>query len=232
MSCQNILEFDSNRQPSPDRPEKMLQLSEADHRAANSFTLLAATLSNQARELARQPGSMSKKEVAALLDEVGSRITGIGQLHRDIAALSGSEALDLNQHLHTLCESLVSGLATQGQFTVLQNTGRPCMVSTRKVLPINLIVTEIVTNSLKYAHPAGVHGVLAVGCEREPGGSILIEVSDDGVGLPAGFDPERQGGIGSRTIGVLARQLRGEVAYISGPLGLRVRLRLPATVAD
>lgn len=232
MSRQNIIEFDSSRHPSQDRPEQLLQLSEADHRAANSFTLLAATLSNQARELARQPGSMSKAEVAELLDEIGSRISGIGQLHRDIAARSGSATIDLNQHLHSLCESLVSGLANPGQFTVLQNTGAPCTVSTRKVLPINLIVTEIVTNALKYAHPAGVRGILAVGCEREPGGSILVEVSDDGVGLPAGFDPERQGGIGSRTIGLLARQLRGNVSYISGPLGLRVQLRLPASVAD
>lgn len=232
MSCQNIIEFDAKRQPSLDRFEKTLQLSEVDHRVANSFTLLAATLSNQARELARQPGSMSKADVADLLDEIGSRIAGIGQLHRDIAAQSGSAAIDLNQHLHALCESLVSGLANSGQFTVLQNTGKPFMVSTRKVLPINLIVTEIVTNSLKYAHPAGVCGILAVGCEREPGGSILVEVSDDGVGLPAGFNPERQGGIGSRTIALLARQLRGDVSYVSGPLGLRVQLRLPAEVAD
>jgi two-component sensor histidine kinase len=101
-------------------------------------------------------------------------------------------------------------------------------VGTEKVLPLCLIVTEVVTNSLKYSHPAGVPGKLVLGCRNGSDGSLLIEVGDDGIGLPEGFEFADHGGIGSRTIRVLAKQLGAEVSLESRPIGSWFKLRLPS----
>ena len=65
---------------------------------------------------------------------------------------------------------------------------------TRQVQPITLIICEIMTNAMKYAHPAGVPKVhMKVVCRFPlPDGSLFVSVSDDGVGLPEGFE-HRQG---------------------------------------
>ena len=56
-----------------------------------------------------------------------------------------------------------------------------------------------------------------------------MTVSDDGVGLPEGFDPQRSGNIGFRMIRTLVERLAGEIEYDSSCLGLTVTLRIPVS---
>ena len=55
----------------------------------------------------------------------------------------------------------------------------------------------------------------------------MIEVSDDGVGFSEGFEFAAGGGIGSRTVHVLAQQIDAEISFDSRPTGLCFELRLP-----
>jgi two-component sensor histidine kinase len=82
-----------------------------------------------------------------------------------------------------------------------------------------LIVNELITNSYKYAFPA------AFDCMQERGspcrivvrfslhdGTYLLSVSDNGIGLPAGYNPEAAQSLGLRLVNVLAtHQLRAKV---------------------
>jgi two-component sensor histidine kinase len=207
-----------------------LYTSEVTHRIANSLCLLASTVSLRARHLTKQPRLMSSHEVAQLLDEISARIVAVGQLHREIATQPGAAHLDLNEHLRNLCESIIAAVAQPGQFELLPSAEGVCAVKTDKILPICMIVAEAITNSLKYAHPTGVRGTLEIGCRRDADGSAVIEVADDGVGLPEDFDPLADGGLGSRTMDILARQLDAEISFIARPTGLCFRLRLPASM--
>src|SRR3982750_3796099 len=60
---------------------------------------------------------------------------------------------------------------------------------------------------------------------------IRLEVSDQGVGLPAGFDAHgrssRSGSLGMRLVSGFARQLGGRLAVSSGERGARFKLDLP-----
>jgi hypothetical protein len=60
---------------------------------------------------------------------------------------------------------------------------------------VGLIIGELVTNALKYAHPSGVRRLIVVGCDTV-GETIVVEVADDGVGLPDKFDPRKNAGSG------------------------------------
>ena len=65
------------------------------------------------------------------------------------------------------------------------------------------------------------------GCFRRPGGAILIQIADDGVGLPEGFDPAKDGGLGMRMVRMLADQLGASLTFESTGIGLTVRLLIP-----
>jgi len=207
-----------------------LPKAEADHRIANSFSLLAGSVSNRARQISKQRRMMDSEEVARVLAEIGSRIAAVGQLHRDLATQPDTAHLDLNEHLYNLCDALIAGLAEPGQFRLVQSATDSCAIRADKALPVCLIVTEVVTNALKYAHPTGVAGKLIIGCHQESDGAVLIEVADDGVGLPEGFDPATDGGLGAQTVRLLAKKLRADISFDSRPIGLRFTLRLPPSV--
>jgi two-component sensor histidine kinase len=102
------------------------------------------------------------------------------------------------------------------------------MVSTRQVQPIVLMLCEIFINALKYAHPAGAPLIMVVDCSTGADGRLVLTISDDGVGLPEGFEPGRSGGMGFRVMRSLAAEIGGELQVRSTHLGLSLRLSLPA----
>jgi two-component sensor histidine kinase len=91
---------------------------------------------------------------------------------------------------------------------------------------IGLLVAEAMTNAFKYSHPSGVPGTSTVTARR--GRGLVIEIADDGVGLPESFDPNNGKSAGFRVMRAAADQVRGRLSFEQTPLGLRVRLEIPA----
>jgi two-component sensor histidine kinase len=231
VATQDVIYADDSRR----RHEALLSpapgdfaIAESNHRIANNLTLLVSSISLRAADVSRHPQRRYRSEdVTLMLSEIAARISSVAWLHRFLSEHPHTDCLNLNAHLHELCAGLVAALSDSDRVTLTRTGSGDCMLSSTEVIPVCLIVTEAVTNALKYAHPAGVHGRLSVGCHNDDDGALVVEVSDDGVGLPEGFDPSSGGGIGSRTIRVLARQLDAVAEYEPLPCGLTFRLRLP-----
>jgi two-component sensor histidine kinase len=202
-------------------------LSEANHRICNNLSLLASSVSIRAAHLARQDELIESHDVATMLYEVSARIATVGQLHRLLSKSPEKSEIDLRESLRELCETLISALSGPEGTELIWAASGECIVTSAHVLPLCLIVTEVVTNSLKYAHPTGVAGKLMVGCHRDADESLFVEVADDGIGLPDGFDIAVDGGIGAKTIRLLARQIGADIEFDSSGIGVEFALRLP-----
>ncbi len=148
----------------------------------------------------------------------------------DSSARAG-EWVDIGQHLRDLCAALSTSSSRAGRFALSLYTDDVCLVRPDQVAAIALIVAEAVTNAIKHAHPTGIAGAIEVRCARAVGGAVVIDVIDDGVGLPEGFDPDADGGHGFEVMRSLSRQLGAKLRFTSTSLGLRVRLRSPAGLA-
>jgi len=183
----------------------------------------------RAASFSRHKEPVDGHHVAATLHELTARIAIVGHMHRLFANRPDSTQAGFGAHLRELCRLFISALAAPDDWELIETSTSDCPVSAEHFLPLSLIVTEVVTNAIKYAHPAGVRGKLTIGCRREPPGTVVIEVSDDGVGFPEGFEFTAGGGIGSRTIHVLAQQIDAEIAFDSRDTGVRFTLRLPVT---
>ena len=203
------------------------RLSEAQHRIANNLALIAGYTRLQAARVDKASAPLRPREVAILLEEVAARIETVGRLHRTLSNDPGAGVVDLGRHLAAVCVSLSETLSFAGDVTFSHRHEAGCLVRADQATPLALLVSELVTNALKYAHPTGVAGRIIVGCRLEGPGRLVVEVSDDGVGLSEGFDPAVDGGLGFRVIRGLARQLRGQLAFSSEGVGLTVRLGLP-----
>lgn len=202
--------------------------SEADHRISNNLAILASAVSIRATEVAKRQRHLSSEEVSLLLGEISAKVSTIAWLHRFLSQEPAAGRVDINDHLYRLGDTLLSALSDPRRMKLVRTGAGACTVAVGDVVPICLIVTEVITNSLKYAHPTQVSGTIFVGCRAETDGSLVVQVADDGVGLPEGFDVMTDGGTGGRTVRALARQLQAEITFESRPIGLRVTLRVPS----
>lgn len=202
--------------------------AEANHRIANSLTLLVGMVRMQALSVHKRAEALSNAEVRHLLDGIAARINTISQLHRLLSRTAGEGVITLRPHLHDVTDALVTALSSDEQAVKVMHTGGDCMVMTRQVQPIVLILCEIFINAMKYAHPSGVPLILTVDCSATSDGRLTLTISDDGVGLPEGFDVANGGGMGFRVLRGLAAEIGATLDIRSTHLGLSFRLSLPA----
>jgi two-component sensor histidine kinase len=213
----------------PEERDLSVPLAEAHHRIANSLSLLSSVIRVHAASIGKQTRQLSGEEVQQVLHELVGRIESVGQLHKLLTRQPKLAAVDIGDYLRAICEPLATSLVRRGPFELLQQSAPGVTVRPDQAPLLALIVSELVTNAIKYSHPTGVAGQVTVSCSRERDGALVIDVADDGIGLPEGFDPAADGDFGFRIIRAIAEQLHATLAFHSTDIGLRVRILMPAS---
>ena len=92
-------------------------------------------------------------------------------------------------------------------------------------LPCGLIITELVTNALKYAFPNRPHGTIYISLNAEPGTEdFSLIVWDDGIGIDNSFDITKATSLGMRLVKMLTDQLNGKLAF-DGTAGTKIEIQ-------
>jgi two-component sensor histidine kinase len=79
-----------------------------------------------------------------------------------------------------------------------------------QAIPLGLIINEAVTNAIKYAFPNEMNGVITILLKQTHDDYFLLNISDNGVGLPADFDLNSTNSLGMNLMRGLCDQLQGE----------------------
>lgn len=195
---------------------------EADHRIANSLMLVASLLRLQAKELGQQP-LVTGHEAKAALSDAASRVDAVSQLHRLLAAVPDAKAVDTGEYLRRIGDAAERFGASGTPITMRYDLATNVPMDPRRLVALGMLTSEAIINALKHAHPSGVAGDILVSF-RKIGGEYMLVIEDDGVGLPENFNPERDGGLGFRTMRQLALQLEARMSHQSTPLGLRTEV--------
>jgi two-component system, sensor histidine kinase PdtaS len=176
---------------------------EFEHRLVNSLQIIASLLSLQSRT--------ASPDAAAQLKVAANRVASFGRVHRALHLLDHLESVEFKQYLQHLCEDL-SALLFQGETAhTIVVEGVRIDIPTAFAIPLGFIVNELVTNSAKHAQSN-----VTVRLETEPTVGHSLSVSDDGPGLPTGFDPSASKGLGMKIIGALVKQIGGTLQIASG----------------
>lgn len=195
-------------------------LAEVGKNISQSLSTLAGAMQACADLMATQGGRTGAGDVVKLLGEVTARAAAVSLVHRHLSKNPGGGTVALDDYMPALWEALVSSVVPSGEWEFSLVGTDTARLAVDQALSVGLIVTEIMTNALKYAHPTGIAGKLGLSCRRDDNGIAVIEVFDDGVGLPEGFDPATDGGAGFRLIRALVRQLGADLSCVSEPVGL------------
>jgi two-component sensor histidine kinase len=199
--------------------------AEADHRIANSLELLGGLVRLQANAVGKTGKSYSPAETRLLLDGIAARISTVAQVHHRLSKLPAG-LIAFGPHMHEICDGIVAAFSSEQQRVHMDYRFSDCLMPTKFVQPLALIVSELILNALKYAHPAGVPLRLSVACEIRRH-ALVLTIDDDGVGLPEGFDPQKDGDLGFRVIRALCEELHAVLDIQSSSLGTSFEIIVP-----
>jgi len=197
-----------------DRAEAMLR--EVNHRVGNSLQLVSSFMSLQLRHLADEGARAALKESQA-------RIEAVAHVHRRLYTSDDMSSVAMDEYLEGLIAELGKSLAPGAGSPTLLLKAAPLDVSTDQAVSIGVIVTELVTNAVKYAYEPGKGGEIRILLEPDaPNGRAVLTVEDDGPGLGSG--KPRGTGLGGRIVTAMASGLRTRVEYDAAHSGVRARL--------
>jgi two-component sensor histidine kinase len=202
--------------------EKERLLRELQHRVKNNLQVMTSLVSIQARR-AKHP------EAQRELSVIGDRIETLRLVHDRLYATREVDRLDLGTYLGELAATLLRfhrGGATN--IRLISDVGM-VTVSPEVAVPLGIIVTEFMTNSLKYAF-GGAGGSIGVRLEEIAPGRARLVLWDDGKGMA----DDKPSGTGLQLIAGFARQLGADVAWESDH-GTKLELALmtdPVSAAE
>ena len=200
-----------------------LLIKEIHHRVKNNLQIIASLLNLQANRI-RQPEA--RAEFASARD----RVRALATLHRYLYTEGELQTLNMRSFLQELCAQLFQAIGEpQGRRIQLHIEAPEIEMATDQAVPLSLIVTEAVSNAIKYAFPGGRSGHVRVTLSELPNGMARLMIQDDGVGIPAGRAETETGirdGLGIQLIRGFARQLGAQLDVHEGD-GTRYMVTFP-----
>jgi len=192
-------------------------LKEVNHRVKNSLQVVSAMLHLQA-------SAASDPKTRESLSAASSRISTVGRAYERLAYNADYEKIDLAAYLREVLKDLEAEISPcQIHF---ETSGETQLAADRSIL-VGLIVNELVSNAAKYAYPNMSGGEIWVEMAKMRGPAVLVSVRDEGVGMPAGFDPSSSKRLGSRLVIALSKQLGAELTQPPSASGTNFTLLVP-----
>lgn len=182
--------------------EKEALLKEAHHRVKNNLALIVSLMRLEA-DRSQEP------ETRAVLTQMQARIHSVVLLNKVLYRTESYARVKLADYLRQIATHLFQAQNDSTGEVRLVMELRPVEVETGQAIPCGLIVSELVTNSLKHAFAGGRSGEVRIGLQREADGPVRLRVSDTGAGLPANFAARQGHSLGLQLVSDLVKQLLG-----------------------
>jgi len=192
-------------------------IREIHHRVKNNLQTVSALLRLQSRRI-------DDPAAAAALDEAVRRIASIALVHETLSN-STENTVAFDEVLTSLVTHALELSPRMGQLSI-ERIGQLGSLESRIATPLSLVVTELIHNALEHGlYESGTRLTIELQRYSNEG---LITISDDGVGLPEGFDIATSSNLGLQIVRTLTEnELKGELKLESTHQGTHAQLRFP-----
>ena len=196
--------------------EKEWLLKEIHHRVKNNLQVVMSLLNAQVNY------TDNAVAVSAIRDSQ-NRMHSISLIHEKIFQSETVASIDIRSYIidlmKFLCDSFHFNQRINFEFIIPS-----VQFDIVQAMPLGLIINEAMTNIIKYAFPNNAYGKVTV--ELEPLGNDHYNfiISDNGIGLPEGFDFEQSNTLGMVLMQGLSQQIDGEISIRSAD-GVQVSVK-------
>ncbi|MBN1646826.1 MAG: PAS domain S-box protein [Spirochaetales bacterium] len=186
-------------------------LAELQHRAKNSFSMISGMIFLAAE-------SYASAELKSVLHTLKAKTDAISRMYELLYSANSVSQVRLDKYL----EMVAASIPVASDSIRIERKLIPVTMQVKKAISVGIITAELLTNAIKHAFPDGGKGVVLLKTEKN-GNNITVQVSDNGKGFSADFDPEKTDSLGLKLVRALTEQLQGKLS-IKNNKGIRVLL--------
>ena len=186
--------------------EKEVLLREIHHRVKNNMQVISSLLNLQSH-------GAEDERLVRLFEESQNRVRAMALIHEILYENSNLARIDLGEYVSKLATSLIRMYGTDSGRIDLNIKASGVTLEIDDTMPCGLVINELLSNSLKYAFRDGRNGEISIEASSEDNGTLVLQVSDDGIGIPAEIDYRNTETMGMRLVtGLVESQLGGQVS--------------------
>ncbi|WP_246052694.1 MASE3 domain-containing protein [Leptospira semungkisensis] len=192
--------------------EKEALIREIYHRSNNTLQVIGSLIFLQAETYPENPS------VRLMAERTQDRIQAISLVHRLLFAERDLSSISVRKYVSELANYVL-----QTNKEASRNVNLVVDVEDRKILmdiaiPIGLVLSEFLSNTMKYAFRDSSSGNIFISFIEDPKGRYILNYSDDGVGMPEDYDFKNSSSLGIQLVrGVSEVQLAGKISFRTGP---------------
>ncbi len=188
--------------------EKTMLLQEVHHRVKNNLALISSMIQMQMRTL-------NDEQAVSSLTETSNRIISMAMVHESIYRSRNITTIDAHEHLTALVNEIIPNFSVGKTIEVFVDA-YGCTLDLNSGILYSLIVSELITNTIKYAFEGRDAGTISVAMDCS-GEEKVLSISDDGVGIPEDVDPFHLPSLGMNIVqSVVTGQLGGTIELVRG----------------
>ena len=220
--------------------ERELLLREVHHRIKNNLQIISSLLDLQS-------STVQSEHAREAFRASQTRVRSIARIHEHLCQAPDLEQVDMARYTEDLVNRLCEFHGASDVVPKIDVADVIVVIDT--AIPLGLIISELVSNSLKHAFApdkdespericeisVSLRRLDALESEAADEGQIELVVSDNGSGLPADIDLESLTSLGLTLVRVLTEQLEGQLELLSpaeGRRGATIRIAVPASAAS
>jgi two-component sensor histidine kinase len=183
-------------------------LADMNHRIGNSLQFVATFLRMQER-------SSDQDAVKQALSSAGDRVMAIASAQRRLRLSDDHELCRADTLLSEFIEDLKPLFEAERPISI-HFEAEPVTIPGRDAVSLCVAVGELLTNAAKYAFPGRSGGTIHMNLHYDAGGDhIVVEVSDDGIGLPDGV-ADAGDGLGLKLVDSMIQSIGATLAHATG----------------
>ncbi len=181
--------------------EQNIILREVHHRIKNNMSSLRNLLYLQME-------SSNNVDTKGTLKQSIGRITSMAELYEKMLLNEDYDELSVESYANDLIDRIVEIFQEKSHVTIHKEI-KNFNCRTKTLFPLGIIINELVTNIMKYAFPDNQQGEVHITLKNTESTGVL-EISDNGIGLPSEFDIDTSNHFGLMLVKMLSRQIGGQ----------------------
>lgn len=183
--------------------EKEVMLREIHHRVKNNMQIILSLLRIQSRTVA-------DKETREVFKQSQNRIRSMALIHEALYKSGDLAHIDFADYISRMTTHLLSIYREDLGHVEVKQEAEGVFLDINKAIPCGLIISELVSNSLKHAFPERREGNVLIRMTMNKGKNELV-VKDDGIGFPAGLNFRKTETLGLQLVTDLVLQVSGSI---------------------
>ena len=188
--------------------EKNVLLKEIHHRVKNNMQIISSLLSLQTNYI-------DDNIALDVLKESQNRVKTMAMIHEKLYQSNDFVNIKFDDYILRLVSDLFYSYNIQEDQIKPVIQVEDVKLNIETAVPCGLIISELVSNSLKYAFPEGKNGKMNISLKRLLN-KYELTVSDNGIGFPEDLDFRNTNSLGLQLVNNLVEQIDGEITLEYG----------------